>query len=111
MIIEYEKKVRKSGSQNPKPKIQTHFPTHSENRATGGKVPQGGPKAGPSDAQSFSPSTWQFGGFCESLYLELYANSSLQCVELHKYLMALSQVVMIRAIISVLAQMFPQVPQ
>ena len=74
-------------------------------------MPQGGPKAGPSDAQSSSSSTLQFGGFCESLYLELHVNSSLQCVELHKYLMALSQVVMIRAIILVSAQMFPRVPQ
>lgn len=73
-------------------------------------MPQGGPKAGPSDAQSSSSSTLQFGGFCESLYLELHVNSSLQCVELHKYLMTLSQVV-IRAIISVSAQMFPRVPQ
>ena len=73
-------------------------------------MPQGGPKAGPSDAQSSSSSTLQFGGFCESLYLELHVNSSLQCVELHKYLMTLSQVV-IRAIISVSAQMFHRVPQ
>ena len=63
------------------------FPTHSENTETEGKVPQGGPKPGPCDAQSFSSSTLQFGWFCEGLHLELRANSSLQCVELHKYLM------------------------